>query len=56
MDEERHACDKLKETGYAKTIIQYVRDFENVTLHLPTATDDELKHSFIYGLKPAIRS
>ena len=56
MDEERRARDKLKEICQTKAVIQYVQDFENITLHLPTATDDELKHSFIYGLKPAIRS
>lgn len=33
-----------------------MKEFEDITLHLPNATDDELKHGFVYGLKPHIRS
>ena len=56
IDEERRARDRLREVKQTKTVINYVKEFEDITLHLPQATDDELKHAFTYGLKPHIRS
>jgi len=33
-----------------------MKDFESITLHLTSATIDEMLHAFNYGLKPAIRT
>jgi hypothetical protein len=36
--------------------MEYLRKFETVTMHLPLATNEELLHNFIYGLKSEIRT
>jgi t-SNARE complex subunit (syntaxin) len=37
-------------------VADYVKQFEQIVMHLPTATQEELQHAFIYGLQGHVRS
>jgi Retrotransposon gag protein len=54
VDETRRARDMLKTLKQTKSVLEYICVFENTTMSIPTATDEELRHSFIFGLKPTV--
>ena len=51
LDDEQVARDKLKEARHYEKIAIYVEYFNELILSLPTTTNADLVHSFVYGLK-----
>ena len=47
--------DYLHSLKQTTTVLAYATAFRNVTLNIPTMTDEEKKFTFIYGLKPRTR-
>ena len=55
MDDENTARDKLQ-TAYQRGSVQsYIAYFDEIIMDLPNASDKELVHAYIYGLKPYIK-
>lgn len=55
IDEVRHFRDRLHELKQVASVREYVQTFEVTIQHIDDATEGELLHRFIYGLKPQIR-
>lgn len=55
IDEARNARDKLKTLVQTKNVSAYMQAFEAVALQIVGASEDELLHSFIWGLKDRLK-
>ena len=55
LDDEQVARDKLKEARQQGKVATYVEYFNKIILSLPTVTNADLVHSFVYGLKQPIK-
>ena len=55
LDDESKARDKLKEARQQGKVATYVEYFNEIILLLPSATNADLVHSFVYGLKQPIK-
>jgi len=55
LNAHEDARDRLDRCRQARSVAEYATLFQDICLLLPELTDDEKKHRFISGLKPAVR-
>ena len=55
IDAENTARDKLKTLVQTASVRDYVAAFDAVLLDIPTASEDDMIHAFIYGLRQPVK-
>ena len=55
IDAENNARDRLKTLVQTASVREYVAAFDAVLLDIPTASEDDMIHAFVYGLRQPVK-